>query len=324
MTLTNTFLVTGGAGFIGSHIGARLTENGARVRVLDDLSTGHIENLDAIGGDVDFIQAGLNDQDVVRRALDGVEVVFHQAAIPSVPRSVTDPQTTHEACVNGTFNLLCAARDAGVRRLVYAASSSAYGDQPTPAKREDLLPQPLSPYAVAKLVGEYYCQVWTRTYNFETIALRYFNVFGPRQDPSSQYSGVISRFISSLLRGEQTVIFGDGEQSRDFTFISNVVDANMLAAESPDAIGEVMNVANGKQISLNELLEVLKRLTGRTDEKPEYHEARVGDVKHSLADISLARRLLKYEPRIELEEGLRQTIAWFESSRYAESESAKS
>lgn len=324
MTLTNTFLVTGGAGFIGSHIGARLTENGARVRVLDDLSTGHIENLDAIGGDVDFIQAGLNDQDVLRRALDGVEVVFHQAAIPSVPRSVTDPQTTHEACVNGTFNLLCAARDAGVRRLVYAASSSAYGDQPTPAKREDLLPQPLSPYAVAKLVGEYYCQVWTRTYNFETIALRYFNVFGPRQDPSSQYSGVISRFISSLLRGEQTVIFGDGEQSRDFTFISNVVDANMLAAESPDAIGEVMNVANGKQISLNELLEVLKRLTGRTDEKPEYHEARVGDVKHSLADISLARRLLKYEPRIELEEGLRQTIAWFESSRYAESESAKS
>lgn len=324
MTLTNTFLVTGGAGFIGSHIGARLTENGACVRVLDDLSTGHIENIDAIGGDVDFIQAGLNDRDVLRRALDGVEVVFHQAAIPSVPRSVTDPQTTHEACVNGTFNLLCAARDAGVRRLVYAASSSAYGDQPTPAKSEDLLPQPLSPYAVAKLVGEYYCQVWTRTYNFETIALRYFNVFGPRQDPSSQYSGVISRFISSLLRGEQTVIFGDGEQSRDFTFISNVVDANMLAAESPDAVGEVMNVANGKQISLNELLEVLKRLTGRADEKPEYHEARVGDVKHSLADISLARRLLKYEPRIELEEGLRQTIAWFESSRYAESESAKS
>lgn len=321
MTLTNTFLVTGGAGFIGSSIGARLSENGARVRILDDLSTGHIENLDAIGGDIEFIQAGLNDQNVLRRALDGVEVVFHQAAIPSVPRSVIDPQKTHEACVNGTFNLLCAARDAGVRRLVYAASSSAYGDQTAPAKSEDLRPQPLSPYAVAKLVGEYYCQVWTRTYNFETIALRYFNVFGPRQDPSSQYSGVISRFISSLLRGEQTVIFGDGEQSRDFTFISNVVDANVLAAESSDAIGEVMNVANGKQISLNELLEVLKKLTGRADETPEYREARVGDVKHSLADISLARRLLKYEPRVELEEGLRQTIAWFKSSRFAEEES---
>jgi nucleoside-diphosphate-sugar epimerase len=310
--------------FIGSHIGARLAESGARVRVLDDLSTGYIENLEALSGDVDFVQAGLNDQDVLRRALDGVEVVFHQAAIPSVPRSVTDPQTTHEACVNGTFNLLCAARDAGVRRLVYAASSSAYGDQATPAKSEDLLPQPLSPYAVAKLVGEYYCQVWTRTYNFETIALRYFNVFGPRQDPSSQYSGVISRFISSLLRNEQTVIYGDGEQSRDFTFISNVVDANMLAAESPDAVGEVMNVANGKQISLNELLDVLKVLTGREDETPEYREARIGDVKHSLADISAARRLLKYEPRVELEEGLRQTIAWFKSSRYAEKESVKS
>ncbi len=320
MTLTNTALVTGGAGFIGSHIAARLTAEGARVRVLDDLSTGHLENVSEIGGDVDFIQADLNDEAALRQALDGVEIVFHEAAIPSVPRSIASPLETHQACVNGTFNLLRAAHDARVRRLVYAASSSAYGDQSSPAKSEELLPLPLSPYAAAKLVGEYYCQVWTRTYGFETVALRYFNVFGPRQDPSSQYSGVISRFIGALLSGEQPVIYGDGEQSRDFTFVANVVDANLLAAEATGAVGQVMNVANGKRITLNELLEVLKKLTGREDVTPEYREGRIGDVRHSLADISLARGLLSYEPRVELEEGLRHTIEWFKSSRYAQAD----
>ncbi|HVF22131.1 MAG TPA: NAD-dependent epimerase/dehydratase family protein, partial [Pyrinomonadaceae bacterium] len=221
MPLTGTALVTGGAGFIGSHIAAALSASGARVRVLDDLSTGHRENLDEIGGDIDFMEGSVADEDVLQKALDGVEVVFHEAAIPSVPRSVEAPRQTHIASVDGTFSLLLAARDNHVRRVVYAASSSAYGDQPTLPKSEQMLPDPLSPYAVAKLVGEYYCQVFTRVYGLETVSLRYFNVFGPRQDPSSQYSGVVSRFISSVLGDEQPVIFGDGEQSRDFTYIDN-------------------------------------------------------------------------------------------------------
>ncbi len=317
MTLSGTVLVTGGAGFVGSHIVSRLAESGARVRVIDDLSTGHLENLACVKGDVDLIQASLNDEEALRRALDKVEIVFHEAAIPSVPRSVKNPKETHRACVDGTFNLLVAARDANVKRLIYAASSSAYGDQTAPAKSEDLAPAPLSPYAVAKLVGEDYCQVWTRTYNFETVCLRYFNVFGPRQDPSSTYSGVISQFIARLLKGETPVIYGDGEQSRDFTFVSNVVDGNLLAAESKDAVGQVINVAVGEQKTLNELLNVLKHLTGREDTQPEYMEARVGDVRHSLADISRARKLLGYEPTVKLEEGLRQTIEWYKQSRYA-------
>ncbi len=317
MSLTGTILVTGGAGFIGSHIAARLAANGARVRVIDDLSTGHRHNLDAIKGDVEFIHASLNDETQLKRALDGVEIVFHQAAIPSVPRSIANPLETHRACVDATFQLLLAARDAGVKRLVYAASSSAYGDQEAPAKSEDLTPSPLSPYAVAKLVGEYYCQVWTRVYNFETVAIRYFNVFGPRQDPSSQYSGVISQFIARLLRGETPVIYGDGEQSRDFTFVSNVVDANLLAAESSRAVGQVINVAVGQQTSLNELLATLKKLIGREDINAEHVAGRIGDVRHSLADITRARELLGYEPQIDFEEGLRQTIEWFKHSPYA-------
>src|ERR1700730_12217765 len=232
MPLSGVALVTGGAGFIGSHIAAALSDRAARVRIIDDLSTGHHENVTESGGDVDFIQASLTDRKAVSRALQDVEWVFHEAAIPSVPRSVAKPIETHEASVNATFSLLLAARDQKVRRLVYAASSSAYGDQPELPKREDMRPDPLSPYAVAKLVGEYYCQVFTRVYGLETVSLRYFNVFGPRQDPGSQYSGVVSRFISSLLSGDKPVIYGDGEQSRDFTYIDNVVHANMSAAET--------------------------------------------------------------------------------------------
>jgi nucleoside-diphosphate-sugar epimerase len=318
MTLSGTYLVTGGAGFIGSHIAGALSQSGARVRVLDDLSTGHAENLEDIGGRVEFVRAGLLDADALARALEGVELVFHEAAIPSVPRSVENPEETHRACVEGTFALLVAARAAGVRRVVYAASSSAYGDQPTLPKVEDMAPQPLSPYAAAKLVGEYYCQVWARTYGFETVSLRYFNVFGPRQDPGSQYSGVISRFIAALLSGEQPVIYGDGEQSRDFTYISNVVDANLRAAETTRGIGEVINVATGERATLNELLEALKGITGKTDVSADYREARVGDVRHSLADITRARELLGYEPTVGLEEGLRKTIEWWSQSRYAQ------
>lgn len=317
MSLSGIVLVTGGAGFIGSHIAATLAARGARVRILDNLSTGHRENLEEIGSDVDFIEASLTDDAATRRALEDVELVFHEAAIPSVPRSIENPRETHNACTDATFSLLLAARDLGVRRFVYAASSSAYGDQPELPKREAMRPDPLSPYAAAKLVGEYYCQVFTRAYQLETVSLRYFNVFGPRQDPSSQYSGVISRFIGALMSGEQPVIYGDGEHSRDFTFVANVVDANLRAAESTQAVGQIINVANGQRITLNELLNVLKGLTGRTEVQPDYREPRVGDVRDSLADITLARELLGYEPRVGLKEGLQLTIDWWKQSRFA-------
>ena len=290
---------------------------GARVRVLDDLSTGHRENIEEIGGDLDFIEGSVADEALLNKVLDGVEVVFHEAAIPSVPRSVEAPKQTHIASVDGTFSLLVAARDKRVRRVVYAASSSAYGDQPKLPKSEEMLPDPLSPYAVAKLVGEYYCQVFTRCYGLETVSLRYFNVFGPRQDPGSQYSGVVSRFISTLLSGEQPVIYGDGEQSRDFTYIDNVVAANLSAAVSKEASGKVINVANGQRITLNELLSELKELTGKQDVTAEYREPRVGDVRHSLADITLAREFLGYESKVGLREGLQRTIDWWTNSRFS-------
>jgi UDP-glucose 4-epimerase len=317
MALSGITLVTGGAGFIGSHLTAALAETGARVRVIDDLSTGYRENLEEINGDVDFIQASLADEARTRRALEDVEVVFHQAAIPSVPRSVENPVETHVASVDATFSLLLAARDCRVRRFVYAASSSAYGDQPELPKREDMRPEPLSPYAVAKLVGEYYCQTFTRVYGLETVSLRYFNVFGPRQDPSSQYSGVISRFISALLSGERPTIYGDGEQSRDFTYVSNVIDANLRAAESSQAVGRVINIATGDRVTLNGLLGVLKNLTGCSETQADYVAPRKGDVRDSLADISLARSLLSYEPHIDLEDGLRRTIDWWKGSRFS-------
>jgi nucleoside-diphosphate-sugar epimerase len=319
MPTTGIALVTGGAGFIGSHIASSLASSGARVRILDDLSTGHLENIEEIGGEVDFVQGSVADIAVLDKVLEDVELVFHEAAIPSVPRSIENPRQSHIASVDGTFSLLLAARDRKVRRLIYAASSSAYGDQPTLPKREEMLPDPLSPYAVAKLVGEYYCQVFTRVYGLETVALRYFNVFGPRQDPGSQYSGVVSRFISMLLKNERPVIYGDGEQSRDFTYIDNVIEANLRAADAKDVSGTVFNVANGECVTLNQLLAELKELTGRSAVTAEYRESRIGDVRHSLADTTRARQLLGYEPQVGLREGLAKTIDWWKSSRYANS-----
>jgi len=317
MGLSGIALVTGGAGFVGSHIAAALSASGARVRIIDDLSTGYLENVEEVGGDVDFVRASVADEPVLRKALEDVELVFHEAAIPSVPRSVENPRQTHIASVDSTFSLLLAAKDRKVRRVVYAASSSAYGDQPTLPKVEDMLPDPLSPYAVAKLVGEYYCQVFTRVYGLETVSLRYFNVFGPRQDPSSQYSGVISRFIAVLLSGQRPVIYGDGEHSRDFTYIANVVEANLKASETNKGIGSIINIANGERITLNQLLSEVKELTGKNDVQADYLPPRAGDVLHSLADISRAREFLGFEPRVGLKEGLQLTIDWWKKSRFA-------
>jgi nucleoside-diphosphate-sugar epimerase len=314
MALSGIALITGGAGFVGSHIATALVEAGARVRVVDNLSTGYLKNLRHIESKIDFIEGSVGDAATLRRALSDVEWVFHEAAIPSVPRSVDRPVESHDASVNATFALLLAARDQKVRRVVYAASSSAYGDQPELPKREDMKPAPLSPYAVGKLVGEYYGQVFTNVYGLETVSLRYFNVFGPRQDPGSQYSGVISRFMSALVNEQQPIIYGDGEQSRDFTFVSNVVDANLRAAESADAVGKVINVANGRQVTLNELLEIMKNVTGKSTAVARFEPLRVGDVRHSLADVSLARSVLGYEPRVGLEEGLRLTFDWWQKS----------
>jgi nucleoside-diphosphate-sugar epimerase len=315
MALSGVVLVTGGAGFIGSHLAAALVESGARVRIIDDLSTGYLRNIEAIGAKVDFVQGSIGDEPSLRRAISDVELVFHEAAIPSVPRSVERPVESHDASINATFSLLLAARDQKVRRVIYAASSSAYGDQPDLPKREDMRPAPLSPYAVGKLLGEYYCQVFTNVYGLETVSLRYFNVFGPRQDPGSQYSGVISRFMSALVDGEQPVIYGDGEQSRDFTYVSNVVDANFRAAQSPAAVGKVVNIANSARTTLNELLETMKRITGKLNVTPRHEAPRAGDIRDSLADLSVARTVLGYEPLVDLEEGLRLTFDWWQSNR---------
>ncbi|MBX3244536.1 MAG: SDR family oxidoreductase [Acidobacteria bacterium] len=314
---TTKVLVTGGAGFIGSNLSDELIRQGAKVSILDNLTTGFRENLEEISGDFDFHEADLNDTGALDKALEGVEIVFHQAALPSVPRSVADPLETHQACVNGTFNLLLKAKEKGVRRVVYAASSSAYGDQPTLPKVETMPPDPLSPYAAAKLMGEYYCRVFSNVYGLETYALRYFNVFGPRQNPASQYSGVISRFIDALMKDETPVIFGDGEQSRDFTYIANVVNANIKAAQATEGSGQVMNAANGERITLNELLNVLASITGKEGVRADHQPARKGDVKHSQADNSRAIEWLGYEKLIGLEEGLKNTIEWWKNSRFA-------
>jgi nucleoside-diphosphate-sugar epimerase len=302
------YLGTGGAGFIGSHLAEELVRRGHRVRVLDNLSTGKRRNLEHIPG-IDFIEGDLADPEACARAVQGVDYVLHQAAIPSVPRSVKDPVTSNRSNIDGSLNILVAARDAGVRRLVYAGSSSAYGDTPTLPKREDMPTSPLSPYALQKLVAEQYCQMFTRLYGLETVTIRYFNVFGPRQDPSSPYSGVISLFSTALLEGRRPTIYGDGEQTRDFTYIANVVDGVLRACEAPAASGEVINVATGGRISLNTLLQTMNTLVG-TDIVPIYAEARAGDVRDSQADISKAKALLGYEPSISLEEGLRRTLDW--------------
>jgi nucleoside-diphosphate-sugar epimerase len=306
------YLVTGGAGFIGSHLAWELARRGERVRVVDNLSTGKRKNLDVVAG-AEFLEGDLADLDVARRAVQGVDHVLHQAAIPSVPRSVNDPITSNRSNIDATLNILVAARDAGVKRLVYAGSSSAYGDTPTLPKHEDMAASPLSPYALQKLVGEQYCQMFTRLYSFETVTVRYFNVFGPRQDPSSPYSGVISLFISALVDGRRPTIYGDGEQTRDFTYVANVVDGVLRACQAPGAAGETINVATGGRISLNQLFAELRALTAASVD-PIYADPRPGDVKHSQADISKARRLLGYEPTVTFEEGLKRTLEWYRMS----------
>lgn len=317
MAVTTKVLVTGGAGFIGSNLADELLRQGAKVSIIDDLSTGNIENIKEINGDFDFVEGDINDDAALSRAVDGVEIVFHQAALPSVPRSVENPAETHRVCVDGTFNLLLKSKESGVRRFIYAASSSAYGDQPTLPKVETMKADPLSPYAVAKLTGELYLRSFNNVYGLETFALRYFNVFGPRQNPSSMYSGVISRFIDALMKGTTPTIYGDGEQSRDFTYVANVVDANIKAAQTMSGIGQSMNVANGERITLNQLLEVLKTITDNPGVTPEYLEPRRGDVKHSQADNSLAVEHLDYKELVGLEEGLKRTIDWWKNSRFA-------
>jgi len=303
-------IVTGGAGFIGSHLTERLIELGHEVVVLDDLSTGREENLAHLQGRFRFVKGSITDLQLLRELMPGVEVVFHQAALGSVPRSVEDPMTTHEVNITGTFYVLLAAKEASVKRVIYAASSSAYGDTPTLPKVETMLPQPLSPYAVSKLVGEYYCQVFTRVYGLPTVSLRYFNVFGPRQNPYSQYAAVIPKFITAALRGEPLTVYGDGEQSRDFTYIENVVQANLLAMHSEKAVGKVYNVACGGRYTLNELIQQLQRIIGKELEV-QYLPPRAGDVKHSMASTEAAERDLRYRVFVDFEDGLRRTIYWF-------------
>ena len=317
MSLTSKVLVTGGAGFIGSNLAEELIRQGARVSIIDDLSTGFRENLEDIKGDFEFVEGDINDDAALSEAIEGAEIIFHEAALPSVPRSVEDPAETHRVCVDGTFALLNKAKNAGVKRFIYAASSSAYGDQPVLPKVETMRPDPLSPYAVAKLTGEFYCRAFNNVYGLETISLRYFNVFGPRQNPASMYSGVISRFIDALLTGKAPVIYGDGEQSRDFTYISNVVNANIKAAQTNVGFGETINVANGERITLNELLAILKTITGTPQVAADHQPARSGDVKHSQADNRRAIECLDYSVLVGLEEGLRETIDWWKFSRFA-------
>ena len=310
----STYLITGVAGFIGSALARAVLAQGDQVRGLDNFSTGKRQNLAEIGDRIDLREADLLDLNAVRTACQGVDFIFHEAAIPSVPRSVKDPLESNRANVDGTVNLLVAARDAKVKRVVYAASSSAYGDTPTLPKREDMIPNPISPYAVAKLAGEHYMASFWRCYGLETVALRYFNIFGPRQDPTSPYSGVLAKFITLMLRGEQPAIFGDGQQSRDFTYVENVVNANLLACKAPasEVAGRVFNIATGHRIDLNETFRVLKKLTGYAGEL-KYGPERAGDVKHSLADLSRAEKHLGYKPTVDFEEGLRRTVEWYRS-----------
>jgi UDP-N-acetylglucosamine/UDP-N-acetyl-alpha-D-glucosaminouronate 4-epimerase len=308
-----TYLVTGGAGFIGSNVVDELVRRGETVRVLDNLSTGHIENLASVRQKIQWHEDDIRNLERIRPDFEGVDYVIHLAAIPSVPRSVADPLTSNSVNIDGTLNVLLAARDAGAKRVVFAASSSAYGDYPALPRVESQEPQPLSPYALTKLTGEYYCKIFTQVYGLETVALRYFNIFGPHQSPDSPYSGVLSLFISAYMNGKIPTIFGDGEQSRDFTYVENTVDATLRACTAPDAAGRVINVGTGGRHTLNETIKILNMIFG-AEVTPRYDAPRTGDVQHSHADISLARKLLGYEPRVRFEEGLKKTVAWFRST----------
>jgi nucleoside-diphosphate-sugar epimerase len=308
------YLITGVAGFIGSSLAHAVLSRGDQVRGVDNLSTGKRENISEILNRIDFREADIVDLDAMRKACAGVDFVLHQAAIPSVPKSVLDPLGSNRANIDGTVNVLVAARDAKVKRVVYAASSSAYGDTPTLPKHEEMKPDPISPYAVAKLASEQYMISFYRCYGLETVCLRYFNIFGPRQDPSSPYSGVLAKFITQMLRGEQPTIHGDGEQSRDFTYIDNAVDANLLACTAPaqKAAGQMFNVATGRRVTLNETFKLLQGLTSYKGQ-PNYGPERGGDIKHSLADISKAEAGLDYKPKVDFEEGLLRTVDWYRS-----------
>jgi len=304
------FLVTGGAGFIGSNICRKLVADGCFVKVVDNLLTGKKSNLADVIDKIEFIEADMGDAEVAHSEMKDIDVVLHQGALPSVPRSVDDPAATHKHCVDATFTLLLAARDAGIKRFVYASSSSAYGDTPTLPKVETMPTQPLSPYAVGKLVGEYYCSVFSGVFGLETISLRYFNVFGPNQDPTSQYAAAIPAFVTAILKDEPPTIYGDGEQSRDFTYVDNVVEANLLAAQAKHTAGEILNIACGQSITVNEIIDMINDLLDKNI-KPNYTDPRPGDVKHSLADITAAEKLLAFKPKVSFRQGLELAINWY-------------
>ncbi|MBN2270407.1 MAG: SDR family oxidoreductase [Sedimentisphaerales bacterium] len=307
------FLVTGGAGFIGSNICRALISQGRLVRVVDNLLTGRMSNLADIIDKIEFIEADMGDQQVAKAVMKDIDVVLHEGALPSVPRSVDDPAATHRHCVDATFTLLLAARDRGVKRFVYAASSSAYGDTATLPKVETMRPTPLSPYAVGKLVGEHYCSVFFKVFGLETISLRYFNVFGPFQDPTSQYAAAIPAFVTAILKDEPPTVYGDGEQSRDFTYIDNVVDANLLAAMAEQTTGEVVNIACGEAVTVNAIIDMINASVGK-NVQPVYAASRPGDVKHSLADITLAEKTIGFKPRVSFQEGLAKAIDWYRAN----------
>lgn len=315
------FIVTGGAGFIGANLTWRLVNEGARVTVIDNLSTGHLENLAGLGKRIRFVNEDVRDLDLLRKLFVGAEVVFHQAALSSVPRSISNPVTSNAINVDGTLNVLIAAKEAGVRRVVLAGSSSAYGDSRILPKTEDMPGNPLSPYAVTKYVAELYGKVFARVYGLETVCLRYFNVFGPRQSSDTQYAAVIPRFVLAMMQGKRPLIYGDGEQSRDFTYVDNVVEANLLAAETEGISGETFNVGCGIRYTLNDLVARLNQLLG-TRLEPEYGPPRAGDVRHSMASIDKAQRLLGYKPVVAFEDGLRRTVEWFSARRCSSISSA--
>lgn len=304
------FLVTGGAGFIGSNICAKLLSEGCFVRVVDNLLTGKKSNLSSVIDKIEFVEADIGDEEAARYVMRDIDVVLHQAALPSVPKSVDNPAATHKHCVDATFTTLLAARDLGVKRIVYASSSSVYGDTPTLPKVETMRPEPLSPYAASKLAGEYYCSVFYEVFGLETISLRYFNVFGPNQDPASQYAAAIPAFVTAILKDEPPTIYGDGQQSRDFSYVDNVVEANLLAARAQKTSGEVINIAYGKAVTVNEIIGMINNLTGKNI-KPVYTDPRLGDVKHSLADIGAAEKLIGYKPTVDFEKGLQLAIDWY-------------